>query len=78
MSDPVQDWRFARARLSSSLTYQPIAPIEEPSDEENGDIPFNDAKEDQANGDQSDADEDDEEEEGVSVCDPGVRLNRFG
>lgn len=56
-----------------------IAPVEDLSDEENGDIPFNDAKENQADGAQSDADEDDDdEEEGVSVCDPGDRLNRFG
>lgn len=53
------------ARLRISLT-RSLAPVEDLSDEETGDIPFADAKEDAVNDNQSDADDDDEgDEEGV-------------
>lgn len=56
-----------RATLRKLVNIRP-APMEEVSDEESGDIPFNDAKhatEDNAEQAQEEEEEDDEDEEGV-------------
>lgn len=47
---------------NNSLT-RPPAPVEDMSDEENGDIPFADAKGEAVDGDESNADDDEDDED---------------